>query len=431
MNRVSFITLGCRVNFYETESMMEKFKKEGFSIVNSDEPSDICVINSCTVTNMSDKKTRQMINKEKSKNKDAIIAVVGCYSQISKEKVSSIDGVDIVLGTRNKGDIVYFVNRFLETSKKIVEVGEVLKNNKFEDLSVENYEDRRSRAFIKIQDGCNKFCSYCAIPFARGAVCSKPKEAVLKEALNLSKNGFKEIVLTGIHTASYGLDFPLESKDYGLLELIEDLNLIEGIERIRVGSLEPGFFKEDTINRLKKVNKLCPHFHLSLQSGCNDTLNRMNRKYTKEEYEYVVNALRKNIEDISITTDIIVGFPQETEDEFKETYNFLKNLKLTKTHIFKYSKREGTKAASMKGQIHGSIKDERSKILEDLNLINEREFMDKYIQKNLKVLIEEDNMGYSENYLTVKVLGENFMRGSIYDILIKENIGNVLIGEKI
>lgn len=423
--KVAFITLGCRVNLYETEAMIEKFKKDGFSIVDHDERSDVYIINSCTVTNMSDKKTRQMINRCKLKNKDSIIAVVGCYSQISPKEVSSFYGVDIVLGTRNKGDIVHFVNRVLETREKIVEVGEVLYNNKFEDLTVKNYE-KRSRAFIKVQDGCNKFCSYCTIPFARGAVCSKPKDIVLDEVLELSSNGFKEIVLTGIHTSSYGDDL---NKDYGLLDLIEDISKFDGIKRIRVGSLDPGFFKEGVIERISKIHKLCPHFHLSLQSGCNETLKRMNRRYTVEDYRNIVYLLRNTINDISITTDIITGFPGESDEEFNETYDFLKEIQLTKTHIFKYSPRKGTKAFFMKPQIHGSIKDERSSLLEDLNLINEREFMDKFVKKRLKVLIEDENTGYSENYLSVKVSGDNIIRGNIYDVLIKENKLNFLSGE--
>jgi len=426
MSKVSFITLGCRVNIYETEAMVEKFKKEGYSIVEPSELADVCVINSCSVTNMSDKKTRQMINRAKSQNKDSIIAVVGCYSQISSEEVSSIEGVDIVLGTKNKGDLVHYVNRVMETGEKIIEVSEVLRDSKFENLTVLNYEDRRSRAFIKVQDGCNNFCSYCAIPFARGAVCSKSKELVLKECENLSENGFKEIVITGIHTTSYGLDF---DKKYDLLDLIEDLNEIEGIERIRTGSLDPNFFKDGIIQRISKINKLCPHFHLSLQSGCDETLKRMNRKYSVEYYKNVVLNLRENIKDVSVTTDIIVGFPGETEEEFKKTYEFLKEIKLTKTHIFKFSSRKGTKAASMKEQIHGNIKNERREILEKLNSINEREFMDRYVGKKLRVLIEDENTGYSENYLNVKAMNDDLARGNIYDIFIIENKSNFLLGK--
>ncbi|MCL2323790.1 MAG: tRNA (N(6)-L-threonylcarbamoyladenosine(37)-C(2))-methylthiotransferase MtaB, partial [Oscillospiraceae bacterium] len=387
---------------------------------------------SCTVTNMSDRKTRQMINRQKFFNKKAIIAVVGCYPQVSKEEVSSIPGIDIILGSRNKGDIVYYVNRVLETGEKIVAVSDVIKNKNFEDLSVENYEDRRSRAFIKIQDGCNKFCSYCTIPFARGAVCSKPKESVLKEVRNLAKNGFKEIVLSGIHTASYGLDF--NDKDYGLIDLIEDLNGIDYIERIRIGSLDPGFFKDEIIERISKIDKLCPHFHLSLQSGCDETLKRMNRKYTTYDYRDVLLKLRKKIKDVSITTDIIVGFPGETDEEFKETYDFLKEIKLTKTHIFRFSPREGTKAYSMEGQIHDKIKDERYKFLFNLNSINEKEFKDRYVGKILKVLIEDGSScsaGYSENYLYVLILGEKLEKGNIYDVLIKKNKANDLIGKTV
>ena len=339
--KVAFSTLGCRVNVYESEAMAEKFIKEGYEVVDFSEKADVYVINTCTVTNMGDKKSRQIIGRARRLNEEAIIAVVGCYSQIAPDEVSSIEGVDVVLGTRNKGDIVYWVNRAKSEKSKVVNVTEnILKNKVFEELKIEDYQDK-TRAFLKIQDGCNRFCSYCLIPYARGAVCSKKPETVIEEVKNLAKHGFKEIILSGIHTASYGVD--LEEK-VTLIDLLEEIEEIDGIERVRIGSIDPTFFTEGIKDRLVKLKKLCPHFHLSLQSGSNGTLKRMNRRYSKEEYKEIVDMLRGAIKDVSITTDIIVGFPGETEEEFKETYEFLKDISLTKMHIFKYSPRKGTKA---------------------------------------------------------------------------------------
>ena len=289
--RVAFSTLGCRVNVYESEAMTEKFIKDGYEVTNFDEFSDVYVINTCTVTNMGDKKSRQMISRARRKNPDAIIAVVGCYSQIASDEISKIEGVDVVLGTRNKGDIVYYVNRAREEKRQFVEVNDVLRNRNFEELDIEEFQDK-TRAFLKIQDGCNKFCSYCLIPFARGAVCSKDPEKLLKEVHELSQNGFKEIILSGVHTASYGVD--LEG-DWSLVKVLEEINKVEGIERIRIGSIDPTFFSEGVIEKIAGLEKMCPHFHLSLQSGCDATLKRMNRHYTTEDYRTVVENLRKHI----------------------------------------------------------------------------------------------------------------------------------------
>lgn len=350
--KVAFSTLGCRVNQYESEAMAEKFIREGYEVVDFSEIADVYVINTCTVTNMGDKKSRQIISKARRLNNNAIIAVVGCYSQMAPKEVSEIEGVDVVLGTRNKGDVVYYVNKARDEEKVQVHVEGVLKNKKFEDLNIEEYQDK-TRAFLKIQDGCNRFCTYCAIPYARGSVCSKEPRKVIDEVKKLASHGFKEVILSGIHTASYGLDL---DGNITLIDLIEDIEKIHGIERVRIGSIEPAFFTNEVIEKIKGFKKLCPHFHLSLQSGCNTVLKRMNRRYTAEEYEHIVNILRDNIKDVSISTDVIVGFPGETEEEFNETYKFLKRIKLTKTHIFKYSPRKGTRAAEMKGQLDGKIK---------------------------------------------------------------------------
>lgn len=414
--KVALYTLGCRVNSYESEAMAEKFIKEGYEVVSFDEFSDVYVINTCTVTNMGDKKSRQMIGRARRHNPEAIIAVVGCYSQIASDEIAQIEGVDVVLGSRNKGDIVYWVNRAREESKQVVEVKDVLKDNKFEQLAINEYQDK-TRAFLKIQDGCNRFCSYCLIPFARGGVCSKEPEKILKEVKELSKNGFKEIILSGVHTASYGVD--LEG-NWDLVKILEEINKIEGIERIRIGSIDPTFFTEGVIERICNLEKMCPHFHLSLQSGCDATIRRMNRKYTAQEYKDVVENLRKYMKDVSITTDIIVGFPGESNVEFEATYEFLKGIKLSKMHIFKYSKRTGTKAAEMPFQVDGLIKEERSKKLIELNNALEVEFMEKFLGREMRVLYEEaisgkENtyVGYTENYIKVITESNENLEGKI------------------
>lgn len=414
--KVALYTLGCRVNSYESEAMAEQFIKEGYEVVDFSEFADVYVINTCTVTNMGDKKSRQMIGRARRLNPEAIIAVVGCYSQIASDEVASIEGVDVVLGSRNKGEVVYWVNRTREEKKQVVEVNDVLRNKKFEELSINEYQDK-TRAFLKIQDGCNKFCTYCLIPFARGAVCSKDPEQILKEVNELSKNGFKEIILSGVHTASYGVDI---QGDWNLVRILEEIDKIDGIERIRIGSIDPTFFTEGVIERICGLKKLCPHFHLSLQSGCDATLRRMNRKYTAAEYKEVCDNLRKYIKDVSITTDVIVGFPGESAGEFEETYKFLSDIKLSKMHIFKYSKRAGTKAADMPFQVDGNLKEERSKALIELNHKNEVEFMEGYIGRTMSVLYEEkvsgsenSYVGYTENYLKVITESSEDISGKI------------------
>ncbi len=408
--KVAFATLGCRVNQYESEAMAEKFIREGYKVVDFNEVADVYVINTCTVTNMGDKKSRQIIGRARRLNETAVIAVVGCYSQVAPKEVSTIEGVDVVLGTRNKGEIVYWVNRAKEERKQIVKVNEVMKNHSFEELNIEEYQDK-TRAFLKIQDGCNRFCSYCLIPYARGGVCSKEPKKVLEEINKLSSHGFKEIILSGIHTASYGVD--LEG-NVTLVDILESIEEIPGIERVRIGSIDPTFFTEDVIDRMSRLKKLCHHFHLSLQSGCDETLKRMNRRYTIEQYESIVNALRETFKDVSITTDIIVGFPGETEKEFESTYEFLNRIKLSKMHVFKFSPRKGTKAAEMKDQVDGNIKEERSNKVIELNRMNEKAFIKKFLDEEVKVLYEQETYegsneyeGYTENYIKVISLYKN------------------------
>ncbi|UZW12644.1 tRNA (N(6)-L-threonylcarbamoyladenosine(37)-C(2))-methylthiotransferase MtaB [Clostridium pasteurianum] len=430
--KVAFITLGCRVNQYETEAMAEKFIKEGFKVVNHNDAADVYVINTCTVTNMGDRKSRQMISKVKKLNTEAVIAVVGCYSQIASEEISQIDGVDVILGTKNKGQIVYFVNRAINEKNQIIAVNDIFTDKNFEELNIEEYQDR-TRAFLKIQDGCNRFCSYCLIPYARGGVCSKDPEKVLEEVNKLADHGFKEIILSGIHTASYGIDI---EGNWNLVRLLEEIENIQGIDRVRIGSIDPTFFTEGVIEKIAALKKLCPHFHLSLQSGCDETLRRMNRKYTSEEYKNIVVELRKNIEDVSITTDVIVGFPGEDESEFDSTYKFLSEIKLSKMHIFKYSPREGTKAAKMKEQVDGAIKELRSKTLIELNDKLEKEFINRFIGRKMKVLYEDNfkginNLyeGYTPNYIKVISKCDNNICSEVLETKLLKMKDEHLIGE--
>ncbi|QLY78665.1 tRNA (N(6)-L-threonylcarbamoyladenosine(37)-C(2))-methylthiotransferase MtaB [Clostridium intestinale] len=431
--KVAFATLGCRVNVYESEAMMEKFIREGYEVVDFSEVADVYVINTCSVTNMGDKKSRQMISRGRRQNPDAVIAAVGCYSQIAPNEVSSIEGIDVVLGSRNKGEVVYWVNKAKDEGKMQVQVSEVLRNKEFEDLRIEEYQDK-TRAFLKIQDGCNRFCAYCLIPYTRGAVCSKDPKKVIEEIKVLAENGFKEIILSGIHIASYGVE--LDEK-ITLIDIIEEIENIDGIERVRIGSIDPTFFTEEVVERITKFKKLCPHFHLSLQSASNGTLKRMNRRYNIEEYESIVNILRGKIKDVSLTTDIIVGFPGETEEEFNETYEALNKIKLSKMHIFKYSPRKGTRAADMENQVDGNIKDDRSKKLMELDLRNEKDFIEKYIETEIPVLFEqkvknEQDLyeGYTHNYIKVIVCSkEKNLIGKILKVKINDAGNGVAYGE--
>lgn len=417
--KVALHTLGCRVNTYDTEAMAEMFKNEGYEVVSFSDKADVYVINTCTVTNSGDKKSRQHISQARKLNEEAIICVVGCYAQVAPEEIRKIDGVDVVLGTRNKGRIIEAVNIARKSGEQVVEVTDVLFKPKFEDLNISEFKDK-SRAFLKIQDGCNRFCSYCLIPFARGGISSKDKVKVLEEIRTLKQNGFKEIILSGIHIASYGHD---RDNMGDLLDLLEDIETIDGIERVRIGSIEPMFFSGDRMERVQKLSKLCPHFHLSLQSGSDETLKRMNRKYTASEYKKVVEEIRKRIENVSITTDIIVGFPGETEGEFDETYEFLKSINLTKTHVFKYSPREGTKAASMKDQVDGNIKEERSRKLIELSDKNEIIFLESMVGKEERVLIEEmkngEYRGFTTNYCDSYLITDKELKvGEVYPVKI-------------
>lgn len=410
--KVAFQTLGCRVNVYDTEAMIEMFKKDGYELVDFEDYADVYVINTCTVTNMGDKKSRQFISRAKKTNKNATVAVVGCYSQVSKEDVIAIPGVDVILGSRNKSDIVFHVNQSRAENRQIVQVTDKLVlSSKFEDLGITSYEGK-TRAFLKIQDGCNRFCSYCIIPYARGGISSKKPQSVLREIRKLADDGFSEIILSGIHIASYGHDL---TEKLDLLDLLEEIEVVDGIERVRIGSIEPMFFKDGRMDRIVKLKKLCPHFHLSLQSGSLETLKRMNRRYSPEDFSDVVAEIRNRLEEPSITTDVIVGFPGETAEEFQETYDFLEKMKLNKVHTFKYSPRKGTPAYHMTDQVSGSEKNRRSKMIMKQSDVHEKAFLEKYIGKVCEVLYEEGregvHAGYTQNYLKVRVLSQENIQG--------------------
>lgn len=403
MKKVSFYTLGCKVNQYETNGMIQKFKESGYEIVDIEqEISDICIVNTCTVTNMSDRKSRQALRKIKEKNPNAVIVATGCYAQVAKAELEKMPEIDIVLGNDEKNDIVKYVEKFIKEKDKLIKIQDISNQKEFIDMGQITYTEK-TRAVVKIQDGCNQFCSYCIIPYARGRVRSRSQESIINEITQISKKGIKEVVITGIHIASYGRDFNDEN---GLIDLLEKINLIDGIERIRLGSLEPTIITEEFIKRLVKLDKICHHFHLSLQSGCNETLNRMNRKYSTDEFRKIVERLRKYYKDVILTTDIIVGFPGETEEEFKQTYQFLEEIKFYKMHVFPYSPRRGTRAAVMPNQIYGNIKEQRSKKLIELSNKNEKEYNEQYIGKEVEVLFEDREKeyykGHTQNYILVK-----------------------------
>ena len=407
MKKVSFYTLGCKVNQYETNAMAQKFKEAGYEIVDmNDDISDICIVNTCTVTNMSDRKSRHSLRRVKEKNPSAIIAAVGCYAQVAKNDLENMPEIDIVLGNEEKANIVQYVERFMTNRNKVIEIEDIGSKKEFEDMGQITYTEK-TRAFIKVQDGCNQFCSYCIIPYARGRVRSRNAESIINEITQIAQNGIKEVVITGIHVASYGRDFGNEN---GLIELLEKINAIEGIKRIRLGSLEPKIITEDFMQRLIKLDKICHHFHLSLQSGCDATLKRMNRKYTTSEVHEIIERLRRYYNDVMLTTDIIVGFPGETEEEFETTYQFLKEAQLYKMHVFQYSPRKGTRAAVMPKQIDGNIKEARSKRLIELSNENQMMYNERLVGQEVEVLFEDKEVedgesyyrGHTQNYILVK-----------------------------
>lgn len=433
---VTFTTLGCKVNQFETEAMTELLEKEGFEVLSTENKSDIYIINTCAVTKESERKSRQFINKAKRINPNAIVVAVGCSVQLNGEKLNKETTADIIIGTKHKGNIGKILKDKIESieGQNPIKSNEVIEDfyarEDFEELKISTVHDK-TRANIKIQDGCSQFCSYCIIPYVRGPIRSRSHEAIVEEVEKLALNGYKEIVLNGIHISSYGRDIKEEN---ALIRLIEAINNIKGIERIRLGSLEPKLITEEFMKRYAKLDKVCDHFHLSLQSGSNSVLKRMNRKYSADEYKDNVAIIRKYLPDAGITTDIIVGFPGETQEEFMETIEFVKAINFSRIHVFKYSIREKTVAAEMQDQVEESIKSERSKELIDLANQISKDFMKQFISRNMTVLIETEKKenifeGYTTNYLKVLLKSDINIKNSIIDVNIKSVRNDYLLGE--
>ena len=439
---VAFCTLGCKVNQYETDAMRGSFEAEGYEVKEFSQEASDYVINTCTVTNMADRKSRQMMHRAKKKNPDGIIVAVGCYVQAAKEQLEEDTLIDLVIGNNMKSQVVQIVEQYIQdnrhTEDRDAYVADIAHSHEYETMHIETVSEH-TRAYIKIQDGCNQFCSYCIIPYARGRVRSRKMEDILQEVRNLTANGYKEIVLTGIHISSYGLDFEHtadEQEDYGpfknsaLIDLIEALSGIEGLERIRLGSLEPRIITENFVRRLCKVPQICPHFHLSLQSGCDETLKRMNRHYTTALYLEKCGILRQYFDRPALTTDVIVGFPGETEEEFAQTERFLETVHFSDMHIFKYSKRRGTKAADMPNQIDPQIQSVRSEKLIALGERMKDDFLEACKDQEQIVLIEEETeidgtkymTGHSKNYIRCAFE----MDGLVPNMVIKGTINSKL-----
>lgn len=427
MKKVAFYTLGCKVNQYETEAMSELFQNAGYELCDFDSYADIYVINTCTVTSMSDRKSRQIIRRAKKHNPDSIVAVTGCYAQTNPDAVLEIDDVNIIIGTKDRKKIVSLCESIKNTDK-ISFVEDIMKNHVFEDLSISHYEER-TRAFIKIQEGCNQFCSYCIIPYARGPIRSRSEDEILEETKKLVKNGYTEIIYTGIHVASYGLDRGKAE----LSDLLNKANKIDGLKRIRLSSIEPMTLNEEFIKSISECDKLCHHFHLSLQSGCDETLKRMNRKYTTAQYKKIVDGLRREFSDVAITTDIMTGFPGETDDEFSKTLEFVKEISFADAHIFQYSPRKGTPAAERDDQISPEIKEKRSKELISICKNSQNEFISSFMGKTMEVLFEQPAKneyfeGKTSNYITVYVKTNENLQGLYKNVMIDSAKNGIAYG---
>ena len=428
--KVALHNLGCKVNAYETEAMGEKLAANGYEIVPFEEGADIYIINTCTVTNIADRKSRQMLHKAKKMNKDAIVVAVGCYAQASAEELEKDDAIDIIVGNDMKKDIVNIIINYIY--KSIVDINDTKVKREFEELNIESMEEH-TRAYIKIQDGCNQFCTYCIIPYARGRVRSRKMENIISEAARLADKGYKEIVLTGIHLSSYGVDFKEEG--ISLIDVIKAIGRNGKIERIRLGSLEPRIITEEFMSELSKIKAFCPHFHLSLQSGCNETLKRMNRRYSSGEYLEGCNLIRKYYPKAAITTDVIVGFPGETEEEFAECKEFLERVNFAQMHIFKYSRREGTKAAVMPEQVRDEIKAARSDKLLELNERLHRKYLESLIGNTVDVLFEEKIkingmeyfVGHTMEYVKTGVIADKNLENKIAAVKLKELLNNEIV----
>lgn len=426
--KIAFLTLGCKVNSYETEAMQALLAAAGAELVEFHEVADIYVVNTCSVTNMADRKSRQMLHRAKKNNPDAVVVAAGCYAQTADEDAMKATGIDVIIGNNQKKQIVEILeNHMAGVENKRLEIG---KETEYEDLSLTTQVEH-TRAYIKIQDGCNQFCSYCIIPYARGRIRSRKAQDVVEEVTRLAASGYQEIVLTGIHLSSYGkssYEKTIEEDRQPLLELIQQINAVEGIKRIRLGSLEPRIITEEFVKTLCECEKVCPHFHLSLQSGSDTVLKRMNRRYTTEEYAASVEILKHYYETPAITTDIIVGFPQETEEEFLETMAFAKRIGFSKIHVFKYSRRKGTVADKMSGQVEEQVKTERSEQLMALETMLGEKYRENFLGKEEKVLFEESIMvdgencqvGYNERYVRIAAKTKEELSNCIKTVKIVE-----------
>lgn len=426
--KVAIHTLGCKVNTYESQAMLRLFEQRGYEEVSFKEQADVYVVNTCTVTNTGDSKSRQMIRKAIRKNPKAVICVVGCYAQVAPEEIEAIDGVSVILGTQFRHEIVDLVEQYRQNGQRIVKVRDVMKLRTFEDLNIDHFSN--TRAFLKIQDGCNNFCSYCIIPYARGRVRSRSPESVLNQAKELVQQGYYEIVLTGIHTAGYGEDLD----HYDFYDLLVDLTKIEGLKRLRISSIETSQIPEKMIDLIASSQVIVDHLHVPLQSGCDETLKRMNRKYNCQSYYDKMQLIRAKIPDIVFTTDVIVGFPGESEEEFEKTYDFIKKVGFTQLHVFPYSPRKGTPAAKMKDQIDEKVKHERVNRLIALSHELHDTYAKSQIGKVLRVLFEKAEDGYyvghGDNYLLVKVKSDDCLIGQIKNVII-DSYDDVLTGRVI
>lgn len=413
--KVALHNLGCKVNAYELEAMQEMLEKAGYEIVPFETGADIYIINTCTVTNIADRKSRQMLHKARKMNPKAVVVATGCYVQAQKEMENIDESIDIVLGNNRKQDLLFVLENYKKEDGQEKDMVNLEKPVEYEGLQLSSTKEH-TRAYLKVQDGCNQFCSYCIIPYVRGRVRSRDKEAVLEEVLRLVKNGYQEFVLTGIHLSSYGVDCGED-----LLSLIKSVHEIEGVKRIRLGSLEPRIITEEFAQTLGDLPKICPHFHLSLQSGCDATLKRMNRKYNAEEYLEGCRLLRKYFKNPALTTDVIVGFPQESEDEFEQSKKMIESANFYETHIFKYSKRQGTRAAQMEGQVDETTKTERSHILIQMGKEKKQKYMESFLGQSVEILFEETMqiqgetywIGHTKEYLKVAVKSEENLENCI------------------
>ena len=429
MKKAALHNLGCKVNAYETEAMQEMLEQNGYEIVPFQEGADVYIINTCTVTNMADRKSRQMIHKARKMNPEAVVVAAGCYVQTAEMQEKLDPDIDIVIGNNKKQDLIRILAEYWKEEtlhpEQVEELIDINRTKEYENLTLDRTAEH-TRAYIKVQDGCNQFCSYCIIPFARGRVRSRKAQDVTDEVRRLAENGYKEVVLTGIHLSSYGMDL---EKEEDLLHLIQSVHEVEGIERIRLGSLEPRIITEEFAETLASLPKICPHFHLSMQSGCDETLKRMNRRYTSAEYFEKCEILRSAFEHPALTTDVIVGFPQESEEEFEITRKFIEKVNFYETHVFKYSKRQGTKAAAMEGQIPEPVKGTRSAELIRIGKEHKKAFESWYIGKEIAVLFEEEIerdgqkiwVGHTREYIKVALQSEENLQNCIRKVQIGRN----------